>query len=429
VKLSSWGRLSNDEQDVRSLRHIDQVQREIRRNSGIAYGMGRSYGDVCLNPDGIVWNTSNLNKFIAFDEESGQLTCEAGVLLRDIQRLMLPRGWTLPVTPGTQVVTVGGAIANDIHGKSHHAHGTFGNHVVALTLIRTDGEVIECGPRTKPAWFAATVGGIGLTGVIASATLQLQRSAGPWIETETVAFKTVDSFFELSATSDKTWENSVSWIDCTGKNPGRGLFMRGNPVASTRPMKQGGALTVPFVPPISLVNKITLKAFNTAYFYGNQIRKGKHVVGNEKFFYPLDGILEWNRIYGPRGFYQYQSVIPVADSVEVTKEMLNVISRSGQGSFLAVLKTFGDIKSPGLLSFPMPGVTLALDFPNKGESTVKLLEELDKVVLQAGGRLYLAKDARMSPEMFEAGYPNLKKFARYRDPGMSSALSRRLLGM
>lgn len=428
--VSSWGRLSAHPHKVVALHDPGQVATILRHNAepGLAHGMGRSYGDVCLNPDGILWQTAGLDHFVAFDEDTGRLVCEAGVLLRDIQRLAIPRGWILPVTPGTQFVTVGGAIANDVHGKSHHVFGAFGNHVLRIRLIRSNGESIECGPRLEPAWFAATVGGLGLTGVMVEAEIQLRRTNGPWLETETLAFTNLDDFFQLSEDSESGWEHTVSWIDCVSGGGGRGIFMRGNPASATkRPEPKGHEWSIPFTPPLSLVNRCSLRLFNIAYYHLKKWRAGRAVLHYEPFFYPLDNLLEWNRIYGPRGFFQYQSVVPRECGKEAIHAMLKEIARSGDGSFLAVLKTFGDRQAAGMLSFPRPGVTLALDFPNHGERTHRLFQNLDAIVRAAGGALYPAKDARMPRDLFEKGFPRLGEFLPYRDPGIRSALSRRLM--
>lgn len=430
VAISAWGKLNAYEHAVCELTNRMRAPQQMQQHKlGIAYGMGRSYGDVCLNPEGILWKTTGLDHYIAFDPDNGLLTCEAGVLLRDIQRLIIPRGWILPVTPGTQLITVGGAIANDVHGKNHHVLGSFGDHVKRLKLVRTDGEIIECGPDLRPDWFAATIGGIGLTGVIVEATLELRRAAGPWLDTENVPYANLDAFFELADSSEANWEHTVSWIDCICGGGKRGIFMRGNPSPDTEiPRASGHKLKVPFEPPLSMVNRLTLRPFNMVYYRLQALQSGKKRAHYEPFFYPLDNILEWNRIYGPRGFFQYQSVVPREGGQEAVQAMLHEIARSGDGSFLGVLKTFGNHQPLGMLSFPQPGVTLALDFPNKGERTLKLFERLDSVVREAGGRLYLAKDARMPRDLFEAGYPRIEEFLKYRDPGISSALSRRLIG-
>lgn len=430
--VASWGRLSAEPHHVVVLNDPARIKDLLGRGAhpGVAYGMGRSYGDACLNPEGTLWLTTALDHFIAFDDNSGRLVCEAGVLLRDIQRLAIPRGWMLPVTPGTQLVTVGGAIANDVHGKNHHVLGSFGDHVQSLALVRTDGEVIQCGPNERPDWFAATVGGLGLTGVITQAEIQLRRVDGPWLDTETLAYANLSEFFQLADDSEEGWEHTVSWIDCITGGGGRGVFMRGNPATDVgqRSVPKARQLAMPIVPPASLVNPLSLRLFNMAYYHLKKWRAGRATAHYEPFFYPLDNVLEWNRMYGPKGFFQYQSVVPREVGQDAVQAMLQAIARSGDGSFLAVLKTFGHRQPVGMLSFPQPGVTLALDFPNRGDRTRQLFERLDAIVREAGGRLYPAKDARMPRELFEAGYPRLAEFKKYRDAGISSGLSRRLMG-
>jgi len=429
--ISSWGRLSHEDHhaiplnDRQNLANLIQVQ---EGRTGIAHGMGRSYGDVALNPNESLWLTTGLNHLIQFDESTGRLRCESGVLLRDIQRLLIPRGWILPVTPGTQMVTVGGAIANDIHGKNHHLLGSFGDHIRHIKLVRTDGTEIECGPNLNPEWFAATVGGLGLTGLIVEVEIQLRPTFGPWLDTETLSYANLSEFFELADSSEQGWEHTVSWIDCMS-NKGRGIFMRANPNQELKNLpKMKAERKMPFVPPISLVNSLTLRPFNLVYYNLKKYKSSSSIAHYESFFYPLDKLLDWNRMYGPKGFFQYQSVVPRNVGQDATQAMLKEIERSGEGSFLAVLKTFGNRESLGMLSFPQPGVTLALDFPNHESHTSKLLTRLDAIVKEAKGRIYPAKDARMPRELFEAGYPKLNEFLKYRDAGISSSLSRRLLG-
>jgi FAD/FMN-containing dehydrogenase len=442
-KVTAWGRLSNEMHDVHVLTdrtHVASVLAE--HQPGLAYGNGRSYGDECLNPNSHLWHTTGLNKLIAFDDSSGRLECEAGVLLRDIQRLFVPRGWMLPVTPGTQLITVGGAIANDVHGKNHHAAGSFGDHVLGLSLVLTSGEVLQLDWLKTPGLMSATLGGMGLTGVIVTATLQLRRVYNPWLRTETMPYLGLSEFFELADSSEQDWEYTVSWIDCLAGKTARGIFMRANHMtaqeAAAKPSLKavlathlrkvkGNPLCLPFVPPISIVNGLSLKPFNSIYYQLQKIKRGVDVAHYETFSYPLDNLQDWNRMYGSRGFYQYQSVVPRDIGHHSVQAMLDAIAASGEGSFLAVLKTFGDLESKGMLSFPQPGVTLALDFPNRGERTLKLFERLDAIVREAHGRLYVAKDARMPRDLFEAGYPRLSEFAKHRDAGISSAMSRRLM--
>ena len=428
VKVSSWGRLSRSQHKVVALSDRQEASESAGDSKpGITYGMGRSYGDVCLNPGGTLWATRRLDRFVSFDEAKGRITCESGVLLRDIQRTAIPRGWMLPVSPGTQLVTVGGAIANDVHGKNHHRFGTFADHVSRISMIRTSGEHIECGPRQKEDWFRATAGGLGLTGVILLAEIQLRRIPGPWLESETIPFFSLDEFFSLAGQSESRWEYTVAWIDCLARD-NRGLFMRANHIEATQAPPKRSSLRMPVTPPISMVNRLTLRPFNYLYFKMRRRRQGRQIVHYESFFYPLDNIHEWNRLYGPAGFYQYQCVVPGTAGPRAMKQILATIRASGSGSFLSVLKTFGAREPAGLLSFPQAGVTLALDFPNRGLATEDLFARLDAILVDAGGRIYPAKDARMPKFLFQQSYPALAEFLSYRDPGISSAMSRRLMG-
>lgn len=283
VTVSSWGRLSSAEHALQVLGREDLAGQIAATAPGLAYGMGRSYGDICLNPGGRLWQTTALDRMLAFDASSGRLRCEAGVLLRDIQRVMIPRGWALAVTPGTQIVTVGGAIANDVHGKNHHVRGSFGDHVRSLELLRTDGRRIVCGPQHEAGWFAATVGGAGLTGLIVQAELQLHKVPGPWLSTETIPYANLGEFFSLADASEAGWEYTVSWIDCLSRK-GRGIFMRANPVRSDAPAPAPRPRTMPFTPPISAVNKLSLALFNEAYFRAHQWRAGPSRAHYQGFF-------------------------------------------------------------------------------------------------------------------------------------------------
>jgi FAD/FMN-containing dehydrogenase len=397
------------------------------KGSLLPYGNGRSYGDVCLNPGGTLLQMRGLDRFIAFDENTGVLACEAGVLLADILSLLVPRGWFLPVTPGTRYVTVGGAIANDVHGKNHHAAGSFGAHVRGFELLRSDGSRRRCSPGENADWFAATIGGLGLTGVITQAELQLRRIAGNSIAVCNQRFTGLDEFFALNAQAEADHEYAVAWIDCMASMP-RGVLMAGDH-ADDLLDAPSGEKNVPLTPPFSLINNASLRAFNAAYF--SKPWPGgwpaEQTVHYQPFFYPLDAIGHWNRIYGPRGFYQYQSVVPQAVAREATGEMLAAIAASGQGSFLAVLKTLGKQSTPGMLSFPMAGTTLALDFPNRSGPTLKLFERLDAIVRAAGGRLYAAKDARMPGSMFRETYPQWQAFQSFVDPKFSSGFWRRVM--
>ena len=426
----SWGRYpKTTHHHVYKPAWDDQVPGILKAASAgslLPYGLGRSYGDSCLNAERALVDCRRLNRILGFDESTGVLRCESGVTFAEIIDVFLPKGWFLPVTPGTQFVTVGGAIANDVHGKNHHCAGTFGGHVRQLGLHRSNDGAVFCSPDENPEMFRATIGGLGLTGVIAWADIQLRPVVGPWIDAEVVPFESLSTFLDLSRESDGRFEYTVAWLDCfAGKNP-RGIFFRGNHSAETgknfRP-KHGPKL--PFALPAWLLNRYTVKAFNTAYYQAHAARKGSSLVGYDSFFYPLDSIRQWNLLYGKQGFLQYQCVIPETN-VGALEELLDRIARSGMGSFLGVLKQFGSAPAAGMLSFPRAGLTLALDFAMRGERTLRLMRSLDEVVHQSGGALYPAKDARMSPALFEASFPRWRSFVPYIDPKMSSSFWRRV---
>jgi len=396
--------------------------------SYLPYGNGRSYGDSCLNPGLGLLRARFLDRFVDWDGESGRLRCEAGVLLSDIIRFALPRGWFLPVTPGTKFVTLGGAIANDVHGKNHHMAGSFGHHVDAIGLLRSDGTRPRADRHEAPSLFAATVGGLGLTGLITEASLQLKRVSGPWLDEQVQRFRDLAEFFELDAAMKPAHEYTVAWVDCaaSGRERGRGLYMAADhaDVREGRVLRSAG-LRVPVDPPVSLVGPLTVRVFNWLY-YNRPRHDGTQRVHFEKVFYPLDGIGEWNRIYGPRGFFQFQCVVPPEASREALGRVLDLIAAHRSGSFLAVLKTFGESRSEGLLSFPRPGTTLALDFPDHGERTRRLFAEMEAVVLDHGGALYPAKDALMSAGAFRIGFPGWTKMREHVDPRFSSQFARRV---
>ena len=428
--LESWGRLEKSTHKIITP-ESSSAMREVISNSmelGIPFGKGRSYGDVCLNPGGVVWNTRKLDNFVSFDSTRGSLVCEPGVTLKKIQETFIPRGWALPVTPGTQMVTVGGAIANDIHGKNHHKFGSFGDHLQCISLIRTDGSIVDCGPDKARDWFCATVGGLGLTGVVLSAEIQLVPIKGPWMNIETISYSNLDEFFYLADSSEEDWEHTVAWIDANSRD-GRGIFMRGNAITiSNKSIPNTSQSSLPFRPPISMINRLTSRPLTFSYYHKNKWASGNDVQYYESFLYPLDRWSNWNLIYGPKGFYQYQCLVPRENGSETIKAILKEVGSSSCPVFLSVLKTFGNRSSVGMLGFPRPGVTLALDFPNNGEKVLKLFDNLDDIVKGVEGRIYPAKDARMMPDMLKSGYPRLNEFLPFRDPGISSDFSRRLLG-
>ena len=398
--------------------------------SVLALGLGRSYGETGLNPDGAVIDMTGLDRIIAFDPESRILRAEAGLSLGAILEVIVPHGLFLPVTPGTRFVTLGGAVANDVHGKNHHAHGTLGRWVRGLSLLRSDGTRHVLGPDDKTGLFAASIGGLGLTGLIEWVEIELMPIASAMIDAETVPFDGLDGFFALSSESSEAFDYTVSWIDCLASGPalGRGLFSRGrhSPAGPLRAAMGGAGPSMPIDLPGFALNAASIRAFNALYLWNGRRRSGAARLPYTPFFYPLDAIGNWNRMYGRRGMYQYQSVVPPAVAADATRAMLQAIAEAGQGSFLAVLKTFGDKSSPGLMSFPQPGTTLALDFPNRGDETLRLLSRLDSIVAEAGGRLYPAKDGRIPSALFRSGYPDWERFAAHVDPHVSSLFWRRM---
>ena len=395
----------------------------------LAYAQGRSYGDSCLNDGGILLDTSSLSGIIAFARDLGILRCDAGTTVAEILDLVVPSGWFLPVAPGTTHISVGGAIANDVHGKNHHRVGTFGRYVKQFELLRSSGERLVCSSSQHQELFRATIGGLGLTGLILWAEFQLNRLDGPNIAVERLPFSTLDEFNSLAETSDRDYEYTVAWLDCASSKAGRGILTRGNPTKSEgRPAKTGEGARLKQVPvsaPSFIFNQLTVRTMQSLYYRMQLLQTPKEVVHYEPFLFPLDAIANWNRIYGRRGFLQYQCVVPF-DAREAIEDILRRIRRSDATAVLAVLKTFGDEKSPGMLSFPRPGVTLAVDFPNEGERTLRLLNQLDEVTRAARGAVYPAKDARMSAESFQAYFPEWQTFARYIDPKFSSSFWRRV---
>jgi len=425
----SWGRWPRHNQQIVALRSRFEPLPDFAPL--LPYGNGRSYGDVCLNDGGTLLSTRSLDHLIAFDAATGVLECEAGVLLSEIIELLAPRHWMLPVVPGTALVTVGGAIANDVHGKNHHRVGTFCHHLLDFELLRSNGEFLICSPHQNTELFRATIGGLGLTGLIRSARLQLRTIDGPWIEGETQRFANMEEFLALSAASDDEHEYTVAWFDSTApaQQRGRGVFMRANHCAITDPAPiRQGQVRVPLTPPFSVVSQFTTRILNGLYYRRSATRPKQRQWLQQRFLFPLDRILDWNRVYGPRGFFQYQCVLPAQGATDAFKTMLGLLERHRQGSFVSVLKKFGSAPSLGLLSFARPGVTVAMDFPNRGADTLRLLASFDSVTEQAGGAVYPAKDARMSAASFQRYFPAWEAFRQFVDPRFSSSFWRRVTG-
>lgn len=432
-RLLSWGRVCPAPARVARPRYRDELPALIHANVAspmLAIGLGRSYGDSGLNTGRPVIDMTGLDRVISFDPETGVIEAEAGLSLSDLIRIALPHGYFPATTPGTRYVTLGGAIANDVHGKNHHRVGTFGCSVLSLDLVRSDRDHVRATPDENRELFAATIGGLGLTGVIAAARLQLRKVGSGFLEAETIPFRGVSEFLSLAAESAAGHEHTVAWVDCTsGAKAARGLFSRANdlPYGPRRPHDDRRRLALPCQLPGLAINPLSLKVFNALYYTAGVRTKGsRRRVHYAPFHYPLDAVGNWNLAYGRRGFYQYQCVVPMAAADDAISAMLREIAASGQGSALAVLKTFGAKPSPGLLSFPFEGATLALDFPNRGQRTHALFDRLDAVVREAAGRLYPAKDGRMPPELFRAGYPEWQRFTASIDPRLNSDFWRRM---
>ncbi len=434
ANYESWGRFPRFAQKAIRFRRGRNPFAAVASGSGtiLPFGNGRSYGDSCLNEGGLLVDCRGLDRILSFDAQNGRIRCESGVLLSGILEHIIPKGWFLSVTPGTQFVTVGGAIANDVHGKNHHCAGTFGCHLTEFELMRSDGSRRICSPDENAELFRATIGGLGLTGIITWAELRLKRIAATTIDQEVIKFANLSEFFALAQQSDKTHEYTVAWIDALaeGRALGRGLFVRGNHCEHDKPASAAAGkrrVSIPFELRFSVVNRASLKLFNALYYYKQIRRRCESIVHYEPFFYPLDAIGNWNRLYGPRGLLQHQCVLPKDSAEDVISEMLERTAHAGQVSFLTVLKIFGKKSSPGILSFPRPGATLTLDLPNKGPSTLRLLGKLDELTIAAGGAVNPYKDARMSAECFQASFPNWRKLVPLLDPRISSSFWRRVM--
>lgn len=414
MELSGWGQYPRVQANVCFPQTESDFNTALKQGHPlIVRGLGRSYGDSSLAYHAL--ETRSCNRLHSFDETSGLLTCDAGVSLAEILDVFVPKGWFLAVTPGTRFVTVGGAIASDVHGKNHHIDGTFGQHTTEIRIILGNGEMVTASPTQNSELFYATCGGMGLTGIIVSATIRLKPITSSQIIETTIKAPNLES--ALSAFEENQAAHySVAWIDCMaqGKALGRSILILGEHAENGElVVPNAKTLSIPFNMPTSLLNRVTIQAFNTLYYNRASQIQHTRTLNYEPFFYPLDKIAHWNRLYGTRGFTQYQFVLPKEAGLKGMRAILDRIAASGRGSFLAVLKGFGE-ENQNLLSFPKKGFTLALDF--KAEPVIfELLDELDKLVLHFGGRLYLAKDARMSELTFKRSYPNWQEFEKVRE--------------
>jgi FAD/FMN-containing dehydrogenase len=437
--LAGWGLYPRVRCEVQVPELRSEVERCLDAAGTIARGLGRSYGDPALNDRGHVVDCTRLDRYLGFDEATGTLTCEAGVSLADLLRDFAPRGFFPKITPGTKFVTVGGCIANDVHGKAHHVDGCFSSCLDAMTLLLADGSVVRTSREALPELFWATVGGLGLTGIILTATIRLRRVETTYFRQEAITARDLDEMLEALHENDATSPYSVAWIDplATGARLGRGVLTVGEharlddlPRAKRRAplaIAPPPSVVVPFELPSRSLNPVTVRLLNVAI---EQVQAhGAAIAHYEKFFYPLDAIGKWNRGYGRGGFTQYQFVIPFDDGPRRMREILERIARSGHVPFLNVLKRFGP-EDQGLLSFPFEGYTFAIDFPIR-DGLAAFLRGLDELVLDAGGRVYLGKDAFLSAEVFERMYPRLARFrevkAKYDPEGVfTSNLARRV---
>ncbi len=413
MKLSGWGRYPVVPAKPLVFHDTDSLARELEEaGTLIPFGNGRSYGDSALAERYVSLRPKD--RIIDFDESTGLLDCEAGILLSEIIETFLPRGWFLKITPGTKLVTVGGAIAGDVHGKNHHQEGCFGNTVESLTLMMADGQIMKCSRTENRELFLATCGGMGLTGIILQASFYLKKVFSQTIEQTTIKNKDLEDTFKAFETYSSS-PYSVAWIDCLAQKNclGRSLLMTGDFIRNGNlNYKSKKRISIPFDFPVFTLNTKSVRTFNDLYYFRIRDSVSTQKVSVDSFFYPLDAIDQWNRIYGRKGFLQYQFVLPKAESYPGLKKTLATIAESGMASFLAVLKLHGPCND-NYLSFPLEGYSLALDFKMQ-PGLLDLLNRLDEIVLKHQGRIYLAKDARVSRETFEQGYPHIDKFRALR---------------
>ena len=434
VPVSAWGRISLPGIGVDS----SDLERDSL-NAQLFRGLGRSYGDSALpaSPSSVVVSTPRADRIRFFDRETGWLRAEAGLSLYTLNKLFLRQGWFVPVSPGTQFVTLGGMVAADVHGKNHHVDGCFGPHIRAIRLRVADGRIIECTPDHEAELFRATIGGMGLTGHILEVEFSMVRISSPWITSQTKRVNGIEEFITALKTSARDWPYTVGWIDCLSRGAamGRGVLICGRwataAEAPLEPPEERKMLTVPFAFPEWVLNPWTVRIFNWGYFHAHQSETKPHILHPEAFFYPLDSLREWNRIYGPRGFTQYQCILPENGDASVTKRFFQLLTDLGGASFLCVIKDCG-AEGIGLLSFPKPGISVALDIPIRS-NTQNMIDRLNEFVIAAGGRIYLCKDTFTRPEHFRAMEPRLDAWLAVRrkwDPEgkIRSAQSVRLFG-
>jgi decaprenylphospho-beta-D-ribofuranose 2-oxidase len=435
MTLSGWGRMPVVAGEELRSEDLERITRDVP----LTRGLGRAYGDAALPAasDTRVAGSRLADRILAFDPGSGILRAEAGLSLAQTYDLFLPRGFFVPVTPGTRFVTLGGMVAADVHGKNHHRDGCIGEHVTSIVLRVADGRILTCSPATQPELFRATIGGMGLTGHILEVEVRLVRVPSPWLVQETERVGDIDRFVDALKSASAQWPMTVGWIDCVSKGSalGRGILFRGRwadaaeaPAAFPRSSRR---IDVPVTPPGGLLRPATVRAFNDLYYWKQSRAEGRRIVDPASFFYPLDAIGHWNRLYGPRGFVQYQCVLPEGGEHAAARRVLHVATQRANASFLCVIKDCGR-EGVGMLSFPRPGISIAMDIPFR-DDTQALVDALNEVVIAEGGRIYLAKDALTRADHYRAMDPRVDDFLRVRrawDPAgrIRSALSMRLFG-
>jgi len=420
MRISNWGNYPRVDAKVLNFSETDELRNLVLDSSElIPRGLGRCYGDSALNST--IVSTLRYKRILEFDEKSGFIKCEAGVSVKELLDIFIPRGWFLPVTPGTKFVTMGGAIASDVHGKNHHIKGSISNHIISMDVLLYDGSIVTCSKDGNSDLFWATCGGMGLTGIILNASFKLLPIETAYIYQETLKAENIDKLMDIFEDSAE-WTYSFAWVDCTvkGKELGRSVLARGRHatkedlrgtkyMAEPLRLHKGEKISLPFNLPNITLNRFTLKILNFLCYRIMPDNPAKSIVSYERFFYPLDIIHNFNRIYGSRGFTQYQLVLPKINSRKGIRSILTKVTQSGEIPSLVGLKLFG--KQDSLISFPQEGYTLAVEFPIT-PSLFAFLDDLDKLVLEYGGKLYLTKDVRMNSEMFKKSYRNSEKFIR-----------------
>lgn len=428
-EITSWGNYFNTKSDVEPLYWQSDRVLFQEGQSYLPIGLARSYGDCCLNDKGNLISTRGLNRFLSFDDKTGVICCQSGVSLAEILDFLVPRGWFLPVSPGTKFVSVGGAIANDVHGKNHHSAGTFGENILEFELLRSNGDRLVCSKEKNSEYFRSTIAGLGLTGLILWAKIQLKPISSAYMQCKNIFFHSLEEFLEVSKHYSDKFEYTVAWMDCASKNSlfGRGIFMCANHspenISKTYNKK---FINMPVSLPSGLLNNFVVSSFNKLYFTLKENSKSDFLAHYDPYFYPLDAVGSWNKVYGKKGFFQFQCVVPFDDNFKTFFAVFEKLKKSDCSSYLTVVKEFSERKSAGLMSFPRKGVTICFDIPNKGASTLSFIRSLNDFVCQNGGALYPAKDASMSANNFIKSFVNIDEFSKFIDPKFSSSLWRRV---